>query len=223
MNSRVRVSFLGLVVLFALCPVAARSQGFNLGMRLDLAAGVQTKGVTVGDVNNDGKLDLLAANANSGTVSLWLGDGAGGYGARTDFVTAMTGSNTSSVAIGDMNGDGRPDLIVVNSNVDSIVVLLGNGLGGFAPRLTYWAGTFTSPTGLAVADLNNDGKLDVVTTNSAVGAVVVMQGNGAGGLGTPSTYSAGSQPSDVVVGDLNNDGKPDLLVTDYGTNTFSVL
>src|SRR5689334_14869824 len=223
MNSRARASLIGLLVLMGLVPSIARSQGFNLGMRLDLTSGVQTTSVAVGDLNNDGKLDLVSANANSGTVSFWLGDGAGGYGARTDLVTATTSSNTSAVAIGDLNGDGRPDLVVASSNADSIVVFLGTGFGGFAPRATYWAGTFADPQGLAIADLNNDGKLDVVTTNSVFNTVVVMLGNGTGGLGAPSTYNAGSQPSDVVVADVNNDARPDLIVSDYSSNKISVL
>ena len=82
--------------------------------------------MAIGDLNGDGKPDLAVANYGSNTVSVLLGNGDGGFGAKTDFAT---GSDPYSVAIGDLNGDGKPDLAVANSSSNTVSVLLGNGDG----------------------------------------------------------------------------------------------
>jgi Bacterial Ig-like domain (group 3)/FG-GAP-like repeat/FG-GAP repeat len=223
MNFRAPVSLIIVLALVGMLPAAARAQGFNLGFRLDLTPGTMPTSVVVGDLNGDGKLDLVAGNGASGTVSVWLGDGLGGYGAKTDWVTSLTSSNTATVAIADMNGDGKSDIVVANSNQDSLVVLLGTGLGAFLPRITTYIGFAAYPIGLAIADFNNDGKLDVTTTDPSFNAVLVLLGNGAGGFFLRNDYAAGQGPSGVVVADVNGDTKPDLIVSDYGDNTISIL
>src|SRR6266516_1141144 len=94
----------------------ATAQGFRVGVELDFATGTDPRSVAIGDLNGDGKPDLAVANLNSGTVSVLLGNGAGGLGAKTDFAT---GSGPISVAIGDLNGDGRPDLAVANQTANT--------------------------------------------------------------------------------------------------------
>src|SRR5439155_1730131 len=84
-------------------------------------SGTGLRSVAIGDVNGDGKPDLAAANYDANTVSVLLGNGAGGFGAKTDFAT---GTGPCSVAIGDLNGDGKPDLALVNSSVNTASVLL---------------------------------------------------------------------------------------------------
>jgi hypothetical protein len=129
------------------------------------------------------------------------------------------------VAVGDLNGDGKPDLVVANlcdNDKDSacghgmrpgiIAVMLGNGDGTFQPAVTYHSGG-NQAVSVAVADLNLDGKLDVVVTNYATGNVGVLLGNGDGTLQPAVTYSTGTQTGwNIVIADLNGDGKPDLVV-----------
>jgi hypothetical protein len=88
--------------------------------------------VTVGDVNADGKPDLIVANQNSDSVSVLLGNGNGTFQTQATFAT---GSFPRSVTVGDVNGDGKPDLIVANANSDSVSVLLGNGNGNFTGQV----------------------------------------------------------------------------------------
>jgi FG-GAP-like repeat/Bacterial Ig-like domain (group 3) len=123
------------------------------------------------------------------------------------------------LVVADVNGDGKPDLVVANRSSgggpDSIAVLLGNGDGTFQPAQNIPLGQqFSSPTGLAVADLNGDGKLDIVATDSyTYGLVGVFFGNGDGTFQPPQIYSTGGgYPSQVVIRDINADGKADLLV-----------
>ena len=101
--------------------------------RTDLTAGLCPYKLAVGDLNGDGKLDLAVANYCSGTVSVLLGTGNGGFGAKTDFAT---GGNPISVAIGDLNGDGVPDLAVTNSQDNTVSLLFGVGNGSFGAKTT---------------------------------------------------------------------------------------
>ncbi len=115
----------------------------------------------------------------------------------------------TSVAAGDLNGDGRPDL-VVTTNGSNVTVFLADGNGGFEPGLQYAAGIQTGNA--LLADLNADGKLDLVVTDSAAGTVNVLFGNGDGTFGKPFTYAAIQNPVGLSLGNFAGNGKIDLAV-----------
>ncbi len=176
----------------------------------------------VGDFNGDGKLDVAVGNG-SGQVSMMLGNGTGKMtrGAGSPFGLSPTG-----LAAGDFNGDGKLDVAVANST-GTISILLGDGTGALKPLALappIMAGG--SPTALAAADLNNDGKLDLVVANGATGDLSVLLGNGAGGF-TPAPGSpiatGGTTPSSLGIGDVNGDGRLDLVAVNAGTTNLSVL
>ena len=193
--------------------------------------GYQTVSVVVADVNGDGKLDLVVANSISLTVGVILGNGDGTFQRA---VTYPAGGSPWSVAVADVNGDGKPDIIVGDESScyacsgDGLVgVLLGNGDGTFQPVVTYKSGgdSFeTSPTALAVADLNGDGKVDIAMTNycrsscsaSAEGEVSVLLGKGNGTFQAAVSYDSGGEGLSIgaiAIADVNGDGKPDLLIS----------
>jgi Bacterial Ig-like domain (group 3)/FG-GAP-like repeat len=120
-----------------------------------------------------------------------------------------------SMAVADVNGDGKLDLLVVNggSGNDLVSVLLGNGDGTFQAPVSYDAGG-QQTISVAVADLNGDGKPDLVVVNSVSLTVGVLRGNGDGTFQPVVTYSAGGSPWSVAVADVNGDGNPDILVGD---------
>src|SRR6266566_1175954 len=140
-------------------------------------------------------------------------------------VFSSGGYSANSVAVADVNGDGKPDLLVANfcaaapCQGDGIVgVLLGNGDGTFQPVVIYGSGG-QNAISIAVADVNNDGRPDVVVTHNcftsscAAGAVGLLLGNGDGTFQATVNYASGGlSPSSIAVGDVNGDGKPDLLV-----------
>ena len=177
--------------------------------------------MAIGDLNGDGRPDLVVANNDRNTVSILLGNGDGTYRAAVDYAV---GSGPVWVAIGDLNGDGKPDLVVACldntfpvSLENAISVLLGNGDGTFRSAVKYQAGQ--GPTSVAIGDLNGDRKPDIVVTNLVTGrgpqlgnTVSVLLGNGDGTFKAAVDYAVGSRPNSVAIGDLNGDGKPDLVV-----------
>src|SRR5437867_1290634 len=122
---------------------------------------------------------------------------------------ARAAPDHNSLAIGDLNSDGNPDLVVANLFSSRVSVLLGNGDGSFGVHTDYGAG---DPFSLAIGDLNADGKPDVVTANWISNTVSVLLGNGDGSFGVKNDYPTSYVPQSVAIGDLNGDGKPDLAL-----------
>ncbi len=110
----------------------------------------------------------------------------------------------------DVNGDGKPDLIVADGT-GGVAVLLGNGSGGFSAAATYAAGA--GPDAVTTADVNGDGKLDLVVTDKS-GGISVLLGNGGGGFSAATTYAAGADAYSGTTADVNGGGKPDIVVAD---------
>jgi hypothetical protein len=195
------------------------------------SGGYDAEFVATADVNKDGKIDLLVANscsdsacANHGSVGVSLGNGNGTFQPAVTYDSG--GYSTSAVAVGDVNGDGNPDLVVSNGcgttsacTTGSVSVLLGNGDGTFQPAVAYSSGG-NQALSVAVSDVNNDGKPDILVTNFS-GTVGVLLGNGDGTFQPVVTYSMSGGATGVAVADVNNDGKPDLVViADAGSDQY---
>jgi hypothetical protein len=129
------------------------------------------------------------------------------------------GTYTTAVAIGDVNADGKPDLVAATTSGPSIMLGIGDGTFGAATLLP---GSYYSP-GLALADLNGDGVLDIATTDGNSNVAAVLLGVGDGTFRTAVTYPVGQTPRAIAIADLNGDARPDLVVANSDANTVSVL
>ena len=127
----------------------------------------------------------------------------------TDFAV---GDSPNSVAVGDFNGDGDPDLVVANEFGESVSVLLGGAGGGFGAATNIATGGF--PFAVAVGDFNGDGDPDLAVADAFDGVISVLLGSAGGTFTGPTNFPAGSFPAAVAVGDFNGDGDPDLAVAD---------
>ncbi len=149
-------------------------------------------------------------------VSISLGHGDGTFGGKSDY---DAGGTPTSLAIGDLNGDGHPDLVAADFDSYNVAVLLGTGTGAFGP--TNYYGTGTGPWSVAIADLNGDGYVDLVVAVDF--GILILLGNGDGSFGPHAEYGTGSLALSAAIGDLNEDGRADLAVSNRLSNTVSVL
>ncbi len=163
-------------------------------------------------------LDVVTANSGSGTISVLLGNGDGSFQAP---VTYTVGSSPVAVAIGDLNGDGIPDIAVANQSSNTVSILYGNGDGTFQSAVSVTVGS--SPDGLAIADLDGQHGNDLVVSNYGGNNVSVLLNKGGGSFATAVNYTVGSNPAGLAIADLNGDGKLDIAVANYISNTVSVL
>jgi len=215
--------------------MAAASASFQPVELYDSSKYVNYSSVAIADLNGDGKPDLVVTSQNmnstgDGSVQVFLGNGDGTFQAPVAYDSGST--NPGSLAISDMNGDGKLDIVVGNGGNPSggsggVGVLLGNGDGTFQPALLFSLGGIGAGGPVAIADVNGDGKPDVVAANCCQGGhnVAVLLGNGDGTLQPPAFYSSGGSGafgvSSIVLADLRGNGKLDLLVANYcGNNLY---
>ncbi len=157
----------------------------------------------------------------NGATSLSLSRQPSPDGSVTDVATFGVGTNPYFVAAGDLDGDGRLDLVTANISSDNVSVLLGQGNGQFASQVPYAAGN--GPIAVAVGDLNGDGKLDVASANYYGHRAGVLLGNGDGTLQAAVQLVVPNNPRSVRIADLNGDAKLDLVTANMGGDNVSVL
>ena len=173
------------------------------------------RGIVAADFNGDGKTDVATSNVTGRSVSVLLNNGGGTFAAAVTY-PINTGS-VNSIAAGDFNGDGKPDLAAGLST--SVSILLNKGDGTFAPEVQYPTGI--TPIAIAAADIDLDGKIDVVTTNQSTSSVSLLLGKGDGTFNHPTTSSVGTTPWGIAIGRFN--GRPGVAVPNWGSNSVSVL
>ena len=189
---------------------------------ITLAVGVNPRtSPVVADFNGDSNLDIAVANFNvtgSGSISILLGDGNGGFGPQSTFAS---GNLPRGLAAGLFNGDSHLDLAVTNRVDDTVSILLGNGSGGFGAPTPFSVGS--APFSVAVGDFDGDARQDLVVSNRNDDDVSVLLGDGTGNFGTATDFTVGNEPRFVVTHDFDGDGNLDLVTADATDDTVSIL
>jgi hypothetical protein len=201
---------------------------FQAGALFRAGAGryVWPNSVVVADLDGDQALDLVTSNTARGDdVTVLLGNGDGSFQPFTSF--AVGGYNSYDVAVADLDGDSVLDLVTANAtdyysyNVGSVSILLGNGDGSFQAAATFAVGDLPSYS-VAVADLDGDSILDLVTANAGdyyspnVGNVSILLGNGDGSFQAATFFEVSDRPRSVAVADLDGDSILDLVTANAG-------
>ena len=197
----------------------------SFGAPQNFATARNPEAVVVADLNGDGDLDISAVGkyavgyGGSSKMSVLLSDGAGGFDPRVEYTP---GTQPTSVAAADVTGDGISDLLTANRFDGSVSLFPGTGGGAFGAPAVLPIGYGTTPTTLALGDLNEDGSPDVVTANGN-GTVAALINVGNGTFGTPAFQPAGTTTDSVALGDVNGDGNLDAVAAAVGDSDMNVL
>ncbi len=204
----------------------------SFAAKVDFATGTGPTTLSIGDLDNDGKPDLAVNNFNGNSVSVFKNTTSSGsisassFAAKIDFATGL---NPNMVVINDLDGDTKPDVVVVNYGSNTVSILRNaTAIGSITanslvPKIDYDTGT--NPSGLAIGDLDNDGKNDVVVANFSSNSISVFRNtttNGIGSLASKVDFTTATNPIAVRMGDLDGDGRPDLAVANTGNASNSV-
>lgn len=185
--------------------VASRS--FPVGTPPAAAAGAQPWEVRVGDLDGDGRLDVVTANYSSKDLTLLRG---GGDGTLTHLATVALAGSPSDLALADLDGDGHLDLVVTQGTAGKLLVLRGRGDGTFEAPVERHSSAGCST--VRVADLDGDGRLDLLVVTSA--GLEALRGRGDGTF-LPAVVSAATDLSQLEVADLDEDGLLDAISADW--------
>ena len=186
--------------------IADGSGGFD--PRVLYTTGIEPSSVQAADVTGDGILDLVTANRVGGNVSMFTGAGDGAFGAAASIPVGY-GTTPNTVAVGDLNEDGNPDLVTADGS-GTVATLIGVGDGTFGSPTLQPTGATTDS--VALGDVNGDGNLDAVASNSGDANLNVLLGNGSGELATANPFDSGHINYSDALGDLNGDGKLDVAL-----------
>lgn len=180
--------------------------------------GANSHGVEARDVNGDGSLDLIVANAGASTVSVLIGTGTGTFATAVDY---GVGAYPKHVTVADFNADSLPDLVTSDQDGSTVTVLLGETGGTFGAATSFPVCSRAHES--AAADFNGDGRMDLGVACWDGAVISVLLGTGTGTFQPAISYTVGYGPTSLVATDVNGDGWPDIVTSNNVDNTISVL
>ncbi|HVW15158.1 MAG TPA: FG-GAP-like repeat-containing protein [Mucilaginibacter sp.] len=204
--------------------------------RVDLPASYNPRELTTADIDNDGKPDIIVANQGASSISVFRNTSVNGtisFAPKVDLATPLNSVATAnswpeSVAVGDLNGDGKLDIAVANNDSPGYLSVFTNNSTlanlAFLPRQDFSTGN--NPYSISIGDLNGDGKPDIAVSNQVDNTISVLINSSNGNtiaLNPHIDYATGNYPRSSNIADENGDGKPDLIVGNNNENTVSIL
>ncbi|WP_169542115.1 FG-GAP repeat domain-containing protein [Solirubrobacter soli] len=197
----------------------AANTGFDV--LTNIAAGAGPRAVAAADFDGDGDNDVAVSDESGNDVMLLRNNGPGGFGQENPSGTP-TGARPGDLVAADFNGDGRPDVAVVNRDANTVSVLLRNASNdGFTAGLGSPIAVSAGPSGIATADFDRNGQPDLIVASSS-GFATVLRRSGDGFAADAPIALTGS-PVAATTADFNLDGVPDAAVSSLGSNHVAVL
>lgn len=199
----------------------------SFAVKIDYSIPSSPSEVTYGDIDGDGKLDIVATNKNSNNISVLRNTCTVGNISFASPVNFTTGSYCYGVAVNDLDGDGKPDIVASNFTAGNVSVLrnlstVGNVSFAAATNLT----TGTSPNGVALGDLDNDDKVDLIVGNRGSSTISIYRNTSSVGsisFASNVDLTTATNPFNPAIGDIDGDGKVDIAVANEGSNSISVF
>ncbi|MFL5742614.1 MAG: FG-GAP-like repeat-containing protein [Flavisolibacter sp.] len=193
----------------------------------DLPTGQLTYAVAAGDLDGDGKPDLVSSSVTDKTISIFRNISSADSIQFAPKIDLATGNNPYSIAIADFDLDGKPDIVVANYGSNTISIYHNTSLIGmisFSSKTDF--NTAPGPASLAVADFDQDGKTDVAISNQSSNSVSVILNTSTSGtisFAPKLDFPVGRYPMGIMAGDIDQDGLPELLVANFSSNSVSIL
>lgn len=200
------------------------SGGFVAAPEGPFPVGEAPAGLVAADFSNNGVPAIATVNYASDNVSVLAGDGSGGFSPTLQSPLSF-GSDPVDVALGDLTGNGKLDIVIARSALGDALMLYGDGSGQFSESSSMSMEVGKAPSAVLLADLNSDGIQDLVVVDYLADKLGLFFGDGQGAFSPApvGTLSVGAAPRAVQAADLNGSGHLDLAVANYGSNDISVL